>query len=106
MARGKLERYRDEEVRLMTEAESAPNRLGEAVTTYTPGATVTANVQPLGAEEAERAGLVADRELLRVQISPAVEVTPGDHLLVRGRERNVVRAEVWRSYTLAIVEPL
>lgn len=89
----------------MTET-TAKGRLDETTITYiASGKDLEANVQPLGAEHAEAAGLVADRELLRVQISPAVDITPGDHLMVRDKERNVVRAEVWQSYSVAIVEP-
>ena len=102
--RGTLRTFRNEPVTLTVTTESAANSLGETLLTYTPGQTVQANVQPLGSEQAEAAGLVADRELLRVQLPP-LPVTPGDHLIVRALERNVVRSESWQSYTVCICEP-
>lgn len=103
--RGYLQPYEREPVVLMTKTVTT-NRLKEKIITYAPGATVQASVQPLGSEQAEKAGLIGEKERLRVQMAPSVPLTPGDHLTVRGEELNVARAEVWKSYSLAITEPL
>ena len=103
--RGILHKYKLEPVTLMT-LTTSENTLGEKSEEWTPAETLEANVQPLGAEEAEAAGLTQDTDSLRVQVAPAVSWGPGDRVTLRGQEYDIVKTEVWQSYSLAFVEPV
>ncbi len=105
MPRGILEAYPDTIVRLLLKVPGATDVLGQtAPDSWVAGGDMSANVQPLGAEVAEKMGLVADRELYRVQLPASQTLNVGGRLRMKGRDWKAVRVEPWSSYFLAIVE--
>ena len=103
--RGFLGPYKPEPVTLMT-LTTTQNDFGETTEEWTPTKTVEGNVQPLGAVEAEAAGLRRDTDSLRVQVTPVIAWGPGDVLGLRGGQYVIRKTEVWQSFAVALVEPV
>lgn len=104
MPRGILGPYADTPVRLLLAVQTPPDRLGQSVTSWVPGADIPANVQPLGSEEQQRLGLTADKERWRVQLPAGQTLNLGGRLRMRGRDWKAVRVEAWPHYFLCVVE--
>ncbi len=103
MARGVLTDHATEPVTLLLKATEYVGPGKEAQHTFTPGETLMANVQPLGAEVAQAMGLQGTTERLRVQLPPlAVAVLA--RLRYKGRDWAVVKVTPWQSHTVVIVE--
>lgn len=106
MPRGVLDAWAATPVQVLTLAPRPLDGLGQpsGPAVWVANAAISADVQPLGSEEAERMGLVADRERWRVQLPRGQTLNLGGRLRFRGRDWKAVRVEAWQHYFLCVVE--
>lgn len=93
-----------ESVELLETTDVERDELDQVVTDLQVVATVSASVQPLGNDAIIALGLTGNRERLRVQLPPYVNVAPNGVLRLRGADWTIVSIEQWPSYVVAIVE--
>lgn len=104
MPRRILGPHRCELVRPYVVTLSEPDLLGQRREIKQLGKDLIADVQPLGSELRLKYGLRDDREALRIQLSPAVDIEAGAVLQARERDWRVLKAEHWQHHSVLIAE--
>lgn len=97
--------FQEEEVLLLVLTLGPTGPLGgKGTPSYSPGATLSGLVTPLGAQEAVKLGLSTTATRWRVRLPAGTHVAPGDRLRLRGRDWKAAQVDERASYTRVIAE--